>query len=414
MKCFSYILLIYFFLCRHSYTIAQTDAFLQKLLEKEPEKYSTFLADTSKYKIQILYTKIHRNGKNEPKLTTYRYRVNDNAYFYPASTVKLMVAALALEKINLLNIKGLHKFTPMLTDANHPAQSAVHTDSTAENQLPSIAHYIRKILLASDNDAYNRLYEFLGQDYIQQKLQEKGFHQTRILHRLGVSMSTEENRYTNPIRFVDQQRIIYRQEGRKAIGTFPQSPVLLGKAYYQNDTLIRQPMNFSHKNRFSLTDQHTLMKALFFPEQVPATTRFSLTTDDYQFLYQYMSQLPIETTFPAHYREELYDAHTKFLLFGGTEKRVPRHIRVFNKSGNAYGFLVDNAYIADFERGIEFLVSAVIYCNNDEILNDDVYEYTTIGKPFFENLGKTLLHYEVQRGRKRRPNLDLYEVDYDN
>jgi hypothetical protein len=141
--------------------------------------------------------------------------------------------------------------------------------------------------------------------------------------------------------------------------------------------------------------------------------RFNLTPEDYRFIYQYMSQLPMETEYPAHYSEDLYDAYTKFILFGSKQQRLPRHVRSFNKSGNAYGFLIDNAYIADFERGIEFLVSAVIYSNKDEVLNDNQYDYETIGLPFMENLGKILLQYEIERNRKRRPDLDLYEVEYD-
>jgi len=38
--------------------------------------------------------------------------------------------------------------------------------------LPSIAQYIKKIFLVSDNDAFNRLYEFLGQHYLNERLWE--------------------------------------------------------------------------------------------------------------------------------------------------------------------------------------------------------------------------------------------------
>ena len=76
-----------------------------------------------------------------------------------------------------------------------------------------------------------------------------------------------------------------------------------------------------------------------------------------------MSQFPVETSFPASYTDDYYDGYVKFLLFGATKTRLPRHIRLFNKCGDAYGFLLDNAYIADFEKGIEFMLTAVIYCN---------------------------------------------------
>ena len=61
---------------------------------------------------------------------------------------------------------------------------------------------------------------------------------------------------------------------------------------------------------------------------------------------------------------------------------MPNHIRVFNKVGVAYGYVIDNAYIVDLEAGVEFMLSAIIYTNEDGIFNDDKYEYETIALPF--------------------------------
>ena len=65
-----------------------------------------------------------------------------NKYFlaFPASTVKLPLVLLALEKLNSLNIKGLDKFTPFFHDSVYSGQRSVRKDSTSENGLPSIAH----------------------------------------------------------------------------------------------------------------------------------------------------------------------------------------------------------------------------------------------------------------------------------
>jgi hypothetical protein len=126
-----------------------------------------------------------------------------------------------------------------------------------------------------------------------------------------------------------------------------------------------------------------------------------------------MSQFPVETSYPTHYTDDYYDGYLKFLLFGATKTRLPRHLRLFNKSGDAYGYLLDNAYIADFEKGIEFMLTAVIYVNEDGILNDDQYDYEKVGLPFMSNLGKTFLEYELNRKRSVRPDLGRFEVEYD-
>ncbi|WAC11847.1 serine hydrolase [Dyadobacter pollutisoli] len=389
----------------------QADSFIEKLLKKHPERFSEILNNPDKYRIQVLYTRIDRNKKNEPHFTTHGYRVNSAEYFYPASTVKLAAVALAFEKMNKL---GYDKYTPMFTGADRPEQTKVDADTTSESGLPSVAHYAKKILLASDNDAFNRLYEFIGQKEFNDSLHHKGFTNTRIVHRLDSPMGAENNRYTNAIRFERGGEIIFEQPARyneKELKAPEQ--ILLGKGFMKDGVLVNEPFDFSSKNFFPLEEQHRLLKTLFFPDQVPPGQRFNLTPDDYGFLYQYMSQFPVETSFPAHYTDDLYDGYVKFLLFGATKTRLPRHIRLFNKCGDAYGFLLDNAYIADFEKGIEFMLTAVIYCNADQIFNDNKYDYDEIGFPFMANLGKTIFEYELDRKRSVRPDLSRFEVEYD-
>lgn len=55
-----------------------------------------------KYELQLLYTQINRKPDGEIEFIDFQYRVNDRSYFYPASTVKLPVAVLALEKLKEL------------------------------------------------------------------------------------------------------------------------------------------------------------------------------------------------------------------------------------------------------------------------------------------------------------------------
>ncbi|WP_149242194.1 serine hydrolase [Dyadobacter sp. 32] len=394
-----------------SFAQIHSDSFIEKLLKKNPDRFSKILKDHSKYEVQILYTKIDRNRKGQPDFYTHGYRVDASKYFYPASTVKLPAIVLAFEKLNKL---GIDKYTPMLTGASRPEQTAVVVDTTAENGLPSVAHYAKKILLASDNDAFNRLYEFIGQEAFNDSLHRKGYKNVRITHRLESSIGTENNRYTNPVRFEENGSVIFEQPQQFSQKDYRSAvPLLKGKGYMKDDVLVNEPFDFTGKNFFALEEQHKLLKAIMFPESVPAGERFNLTKDDYSFLYQYMSQFPVETSYPQHYTDDLYDGYVKFLLFGGKKSRLPRHIRLFNKCGDAYGYMLDNAYVADFEKGIEFLLTAVIYCNEDDILNDNKYDYEAVGLPFMENLGKVIFEYELNRKRSDRPDLSRYEVEYD-
>jgi len=58
------------------------------------------------------------------------------------------------------------------------------------------------------------------------------------------------------------------------------------------------------------------------------------------------------------------------------------------------------------------LLSANIYCNSDEIFNDDHYDYETVGYPFMKNLGRVFYEYELKRKRNRLPYLAKFKTGY--
>jgi Beta-lactamase enzyme family len=393
----------------------QTDL-LRELMESKPEYFGEILKNQSKYEVQILYTQIDRDKKNRPYFTSFAYEVDANQYFYPASTVKLPASILALEKINQLKIKGLTKESAMITGTNYEKQTEVISDSTADNGKPSIAHYIKKILMVSDNDAYNRLYEFLGQKDFNEAMWKKGFLNSRFVHRLEVGMNAEQNKHTNPIRFYNGQSIVYQQDSKYNLENyFPKEGIKKGVGYIDaDDKLVNEGFDFTKKNKFALADQHLFLQRLLFPKAFPKKDRFKLTDSDYQFVYKYMSQLPTESTFPKYSQPDYWPTYCKFALFGSDPKvNWPKNIRVFNKVGDAYGFLLDNAYIVDYEAGVEFLLSVVILCNSDQIFNDGKYDYDAVGFPFMKNLGRTIYDFEKNRPKKYKPNLESMKLLYD-
>ena len=96
-------------------------------------------------------------------------------------------------------------------------------------------------------------------------------------------------------------------------------------------------------------------------------------------------------------------------MFGGDAVRIPRAIRIFNKVGDAYGFLTDVAYVVDFENKIEFILAATIYTNENQTFNDNEYEYDEVGLPFLRNLGQAIYEVELQRERATAPDLGRFE-----
>ncbi len=384
---------------------------LEQLLLAHPEKFKKLTDHPEKYRLQILYTQIDRDANNKPSLTTYSYRADTNEYFYPASTVKLAASVLALEKLNTLKIK---KETTFQTFKNRPSQLEIKTDSTAASGLPSIAHYIKKILLVSDNEAYNRLYEFLGQRSFNESMAKKGFEGVRLTHRLQTPLPRLENQYTNPIKLIDASgKLLYQQP--ETFNDKPyaaNNPILLGKGTMNDAGVVEdRPLDFSLKNAYPLQAQHLFLQRLLLPEAFTKKDQFILSKEDYQFLYRYMSMYPTESKEPA-YQEE-FATYCKFLYYGSEKNTVLNpSIRIFNKVGDAYGFLLDNAYVVDFDKKVEFMVTAVLLCNEDEIFNDEKYDYDSIGFPFYKNLGEVIYEYELKRPKKHLPDLSHLRFDY--
>ncbi len=389
----------------------------QSLIEKiaaDDETLLQILQNREKYELQIIYTQIDRDENNNPKFTTHKFNVDPGHYFYPASSVKFPAAVLALEKLNELNIPELNKFTQLKIDSIYSGQSSVMEDPTSKNGTASIAHYIKKILLVSDNDAYNRLYEFLGQEQLNKGLWSKGYKDVKLNHRLSIFLSDDENRHTNPFTFYNDEKIIYEQPPQcsELKFDFELSNIKRGKGFFNGGKLIEEPMDFSQKNYISLETLHNILKAVIFPNAVDPSSKFNLTNSDYKFLYKFMSMLPRESDYPDYSDYEHYpDGYVKFFMYGDTDEKMPENIRILNKVGLAYGFMIDNAYIVDFDNGVEFLLSAVIYVNEDQIYNDDKYEYDEVGLPFLSRLGRAVYEYELQRSREFEPNLIRFDLN---
>ena len=390
--------------------------FLKNLIESHRELFDHILNHPTQNEVQILYTQIDRDEHNVPHFKSFSYRLNPKHYFYPASTVKLPTAIFALEKLNELEIKGLSKISTMITDSAFEGQTKVTKDTSAKNGLPSIEQYIKKILLVSDNDAYNRLYEFVGREEINQKLKKYGLNGTRIVGRLAIGDAGESTRHTNPINFYDGAKLIYQKPAIYDPNDYPMQleNMIMGKGYIdRNDKLVMKPFDFSKSNVYPLADQQAVLKRLLFPEVFPESERYNLTADDYQLIYHYMSKFPTESKFPSYSRPDYYPAYCKFLFYGADSlATIDPDIRIFNKVGDSYGFDIDNAYIVDFKNKVEFMLSAVVQSNDDEIYNDDKYEYKTVCLPFLRDLAQTIYQLELKRERKYKPKLSKFKFSY--
>lgn len=250
----------------------------------------------------------------------------------------------------------------------------------------------------SDNDSFNRLYEFVGAEAIGRRALELGMTDTRIFHRLSVGDDRERGRSGNPIRFVNADGgVIHSQAATRAPKTRDSDkPILRGRGYFRNGELIDEPMDFSDLNSFPLREQHLLMRDLFFPDP----NGLKLAEDDRDFLQKIMGQYPRENQ-EVHDEtiREKPDLYVKNFL-RWMDPPIRDSFRCYHKSGRAYGTLTDNAYLVDREKGVSFFLAATIYVNDNGIYNDDIYEYEKTAEPFMAELAKAIYQFELQRKRK--------------
>lgn len=393
---------------------------LEKIMYLQYDKLKVFLENPN-HNIQIIYTQINRNEKNIPRIQTYKYKVDSRNYFYPASTVKLPIVVLSLEKVNKINEKKeeivLDRNTRMSTLAGKFCKEASLATNPKDSNPPSIAKYAEQILLVSDNTAFSRLYEFLGQKYIHEALYQKGYDSVRIVRRLVSSCnSTEQNRCTNPVLFHNEQmQVIYKQEEicNDSIlpPIFPSIP--LGIAHIDATGKHQAfPLDFAYNNFLPLERLHEILIAALMPEAVAPQKRFYLQEEDHQFLRRMMGAYPREGQKTAYHPQQGYfDAYKKYFLYGrDTQAKINPNIRIFNIVGLAYGFAIDSAYIVDFENNVEFFLTAVIYTNKNRILNDNLYEYTSEAMPFLKLLGEIILKYELARKKKYKPDFSKLKI----
>lgn len=369
-------------------------------MASEEPKIKAIADQLAAHEVQILYTQIERDITNRPSFKEFEFQLDDTFYFYPASTAKLPVAILALQKIRSLQKEGIdisldHRF--VIKDSS--GALIIEKDSTSKTGYPSIGHMIKKIFLVSDNEAYNYLFDFLGRDYVNEELSKKGMTPSHLNHKF---LYGADNQHTWTYAFYnDRDELTYAQPSitsKIEKHDLPLKGMKKGIGHTDNDgKLYREPFDFSEKNFFSLRSLNRILLAIVFPESLPQEAQFELLHQDYEFLTFWMSRTTFESDYPNYRSPDYFDSYVKFFLFGDERGPVPKHIRVYNKVGNAYGTLTEIAYVQDSLNHVEFMLAATIQVNANQIFNDGVYEYDSLGIPFMAELGRQLYAYELNR-----------------
>jgi len=348
---------------------------LEQALASENANIKRVMDNLEEHAVQIKFSRIKREGE-QISFKDYDFQVDSTNYFYPASTVKFPISLLALAKLN--TIEGMDRNSSFYIEG--------------DSVITTFAKEIQKIFAVSDNAAYNRLFEFLGQDHINAELKKIGIGPIRIAHRLSAPEAHEIT--TKPLIIYSNDSTTTTLTGTVNTTAEPLSLKYLEKGigYIEEDSLITAAFDFSLKNYYPIETQHELLKTVLFPELYRSQEKIALTAEQLDFVQTAMHTVPRKAGYDA---ETYYDGYCKFFMYGDTKENIPEYIHIYNKVGDAYGTLTDCAYIKDTENDVEFLLTATILVNKNAVFNDNKYEYDAVGYPFMAELGRALYDYEL-------------------
>ena len=373
---------------------------LYEILQESKEPIiKKVLSDLNSHEVQILFTRIHRDSLGLPKFERHTFQENSKQYFYPASTVKLPVAILALQKIRKLQSQGIPIKADTPFTVLYSENLIKKTDSTHPKNKLTIAHLIKKIFLVSDNMAYNYLFDFIGRDDANKAIHNIGITNFNLSHKFSDSDSVNKNSTPRFIFFNHKGDTIYNQApiiSNQKIKNTHLDGVLKGKGYVKDGTTIDESMDFSEKNYASIVALNQILERIIFPKVFSRNKQFNIEPEDYFFLRYWMSRTPNEVTIPFYDRETFFDSYGKFFIYGDKKGEMTNTTRVYNKVGLAYGTTTDVAYLKD-RNGIEFFLTATILTNKNEIFNDNTYEYDQLGIPFLAALGREIYQFEKNK-----------------
>jgi hypothetical protein len=391
-----------FLLCAVLVVLAACTLMRAPLHEGAPPSLSGMLASDDRlapivneaehFRLQVVLGIVRESAGGRRVLEQQTFRAGAE-YFYPASAIKLFAAVAALERLAELRRtsgRDLDVDTPLIYYPLFAGEERVDFDETnLDGGAVTVRHEIRKLFLVSDNEAFNRLYELVGQDGLAASLERAGLGEARIVHRLEEPRTEEENRRYPRIALAGNgyAYVIPERSSTPLPPAQLQPGLAVGSAYLEDGERIDRPMDFSPKNRMALIDLQRGLCAVLRPE-VDCGVSFELSAGDRALLAEAMRQLPRESTNPVYGEDEYPDAYVKYFLPGLRRVLAPDRISCYDKIGQAYGFTTDNAWIVDELTGRSFFLAATLYTNEDGVLNDDRYEYDSVALPFLADLAE--------------------------
>ena len=374
---------------------------MQLVLDSLSKKYPDLVNFPDKFRFKIAFTEVQRkNGK--VALETVTFRTDIKEYLYPASIVKLPTLLVTMEEFNkikekqpLIEYKSTIKFVK-----DKGCLPSMNQIKIGNRIFPASLDVLSKQVLAvSDNDAYNRLFDFCGQQTLNRRLKELNFNQGKIIRKFVLNCTLDQNRVSDSLVVFGKrnERLYMRPTIVNTDTIFIDTSYKLGLSYEGfNKQMINRPFDFSKQNNLDILDIHKVLTGVVFPKST-MSHRFNITPEQRKYVLQNLGRYPDEYGL-AYNSLEYYPTYKKYLFFGRDSKLnylsdTLSRFRSFNVVGVSFGCVIDAAYLIDFETGKEFFLTVGIYANQDGVINDAKYDYDTLAYPVMKDIGRLFMTY---------------------
>lgn len=343
------------------------------------------LARPATYRAQALIRVVERDGRVRETLS---YRA-DAEYVCPASAIKLPGAVAALAALR--RVPSADVDTPLEFDALPPFDPAHRIDAALPGGRITLRGLLRKALVISDNEAFNRFFELAGHQAANETLWAMGLSSARIAHRLSAPRTPDESRATPAVRVPTLGAVWPARVSALKLPPHPQTGWLFGEAHIDpvSNARVDAPMDFAERNGMSLDDQQRLLAWVVRPDValgIRAPTGWH--DDDRALLRQVLGENAATLQGAAFADPKHTEARYRPALSGALRVRPRDALEVRSKAGKAYGFVLDNAYLRDTRSGRAVFVAVVAFSNSDGVMNDGRYDYAEVVDPFVRVVGE--------------------------
>jgi hypothetical protein len=169
---------------------------------------------------------------------------------------------------------------------------------------------------------------------------------------------------------------------------------LIGSKHEYRGKIVNGPYDFNYALDYSLCDIHATSLRLFFPEFYPKNEQWQIREEDRQLLLKSMEEVPRDLGEKAFQDAKAYPDNLYKYLVHGDGNPIYDSIITRGKIGISFGFVTETAHVIDTVSNKQYVISASIYVNANDTVNDGIYEYDQVARPFFARLGQLLLEFE--------------------